>query len=221
MTGGHVGRRLAKDAVFKGVVCLLAFLSLLPLFLILYYRTMKGISVINWDFLFSLPRPIGEAGGGVANAVVGTLMLIALSSVISVPCGIAAGIYLSENKTGKLSNTIRLSVIVLQGTPSIVIGIIAYLWVVAPLKTFSAFRWCRPFDHDAPRYHQDDGRDAEAHTLSPEGGISGPGRALLQDHSQVVLPSGISGILTGILLSVARITGKRRRFSSRHSAISS
>jgi len=98
VTGCHVGRRLAKDAVFKGVVCLLAFLSLLPLFLILYYITMKGISVINWDFLFSLPRPIGEAGGGVVNAIVGTLMLIVLSSVISVPCGIAAGIYLSEIK---------------------------------------------------------------------------------------------------------------------------
>jgi phosphate transport system permease protein len=146
------------------VVCLLAFLSLLPLFLSLYYITMKGISVINWDFLFSLPRPIGEAGGALSTPIVGTLMLIVLSSVISVPCGFAAGIYLSENKAGKLSNTIRLCVIVLQGTPSIVIGIIAYLWCgCSPQDLLGAFRWCRPFDHDAPRYHQDDGREHEAH----------------------------------------------------------
>ncbi len=190
MTGGHVGRRLAKDAVFKGVVCLLAFLSLLPLFLILYYITLKGISVINWDFLFSLPRPIGEAGGGVVNAIVGTLMLIVLSSVISVPCGIAAGIYLSENKAGKLSNTIRLCVIVLQGTPSIVIGIIAYLWVVAPLKTFSALSGGVALSiMMLPVIIK---TTEETLKLLPYHlkEASGPGRALLPDHSQGHTPFG-------------------------------
>ncbi|HNT43620.1 MAG TPA: phosphate ABC transporter permease PstA [Syntrophorhabdaceae bacterium] len=209
MTGGHVGRRLAKDTLFKGAVCLLAFLSLLPLFLILYYITMKGISVINWDFLFSLPRPIGESGGGVANAVVGTLMLIALSSVISVPCGIAAGIYLSENKTGKLSNTIRLSVIVLQGTPSIVIGIIAYLWVVAPLKTFSALSGGVALSiMMLPVIIKTTEETLKLIPYHLKEASLALGVPYYRTILKVVLPSGISGILTGILLSVARITGE-------------
>jgi phosphate transport system permease protein len=209
VTGGHVGRRLAKDAVFKGVVCLLAFLSLLPLFLILYYITMKGISVINWDFLFSLPRPIGEAGGGVVNAIVGTLMLIVLSSVISVPCGIAAGIYLSENKAGKLSNTIRLCVIVLQGTPSIVIGIIAYLWVVAPLKTFSALSGGVALSiMMLPVIIKTTEETLKLIPYHLKEASLALGVPYYRTILKVVLPSGISGILTGILLSVARITGE-------------
>ncbi|OPX97482.1 MAG: Phosphate transport system permease protein PstA [Syntrophorhabdus sp. PtaB.Bin047] len=209
MTGGHVGRRLAKDAIFKGVVCLFAFLSLLPLFLILYYITMKGISVINWDFLFSLPRPIGEAGGGVVNAIVGTLMLIVLSSVISVPCGIAAGIYLSENKAGKLSNTIRLSVIVLQGTPSIVIGIIAYLWIVAPLRTFSALSGGVALSiMMLPVIIKTTEETLKLIPYHLKEASLALGVPYYRTILKVILPSGISGILTGILLSVARITGE-------------
>ena len=97
----HIGVRLVKDMAFKGLICLLAFASALPLFLILYYITKNGIAVINWSFLFNLPRPFGETGGGIASAIVGTMMLIVLSGVISIPFGIATGIYLSENKKGK------------------------------------------------------------------------------------------------------------------------
>ena len=73
----------------KVLVCLLAFASALPLFLILYHITKNGIAVINWSFLFNLPRPFGEMGGGIASAIVGTIMLIILSGIISIPCGIA------------------------------------------------------------------------------------------------------------------------------------
>jgi phosphate transport system permease protein len=209
MTGNHIGRRLVKDAVFKGMVCLLAFLSLLPLFLILYYITMKGIAVINWDFLANLPRPIGESGGGVVNAIVGTLMLIVLSSVISVPCGIAAGIYLSENKAGKLSNTIRLSVIVLQGTPSIVIGIIAYLWIVAPLKTFSALSGGVALSiMMLPVIIKTTEETLKLIPYHLKEASLALGVPYYRTILKVILPSGISGILTGILLSVARITGE-------------
>jgi len=209
MTGNRVSGRLAKDIVFKGVVCLLAFLSLLPLFLILFYITKKGIMVINWDSLFSLPRPIGETGGGVVNAIVGTFMLIILSCVISIPCGIAAGIYLSENKTGKLSNTIRLSVIVLQGTPSIVIGIIAYLWIVGPLQTFSALSGGIALSimmlPVIVKTTEETLKLIPYHLKEASLALGVPYyRTILK----VILPSGMSGILTGILLSVARITGE-------------
>ena len=134
----HVRARIIKDMLFKGTVILLAFLSLLPLLLILYYITKNGIAVIDWDFLTRLPHPTGEPGGGIFNAIIGTGMLIILSSILSIPFGISAGIYLSERGEGKIAHIVRLCVVVLQGTPSIVIGIIAYMWVVAPLGGFSA-----------------------------------------------------------------------------------
>ena len=209
MTDNHLAARLVKDRIFKGMICLLAFLSLLPLFLILYYITKKGIMVINWDFLFSLPRPIGEAGGGIVNAIVGTLMLIVLSCVISIPCGIAAGIYLAENRTGKLGNTIRLCVIVLQGMPSIVIGIIAYMWIVAPLKTFSALSGGVALSimmlPVIVKTTEETLKLVPYHLKEASLALGVPYyRTILK----VILPSGISGILTGILLSVARITGE-------------
>ena len=205
----NVKARLIKDTLFKGAVGLLAFLSLLPLFLILYYITRNGIAVINWDFLLSMPRPIGEQGGGVFNAIVGTLMLIVLSSVLSIPCGIAAGIYLAENRTGKLGHSIRLSVSVLQGTPSIVIGIIAYLWIVGPLKTFSALSggvalaiMMLPV---IIKTTEETLKLVPYHLKEASLALGVPYyRTMLK----VVLPSGMSGILTGILLSVARITGE-------------
>lgn len=209
MTGNHVRRRLAEDIFFKGMVCLFAFISLLPLFLILYYITKNGIAVINWDFLSSLPRPIGETGGGVFNAIVGTLMLIILSGVISIPCGIAAGIYLSENKAGKLASGIRLCVVVLQGTPSIVIGIIAYIWIVAPLKTFSALSGGIALSimmlPVIVKTTEETLKLIPYHLKEASLALGVPYyRTILK----VILPSGISGILTGILLSVARITGE-------------
>ncbi len=206
---GHVSTRLVKDIIFKGIVCLFAFISLLPLFLILYYITKNGIMVINWDFLFNLPRPIGETGGGVVNAIVGTLMLIILSCVISIPCGIAAGIYLSENKTGKLGNTIRLSVIVLQGTPSIVIGIIAYIWIVAPLKTFSALSGGIALSiMMLPVIVKTTEETLKLIPYHLKEASLALGVPYYKTILKVILPSGISGILTGILLSVARITGE-------------
>ncbi len=205
----NVKARLVKDALFKGIVGFLAFLSLLPLFLILYYITRNGIAVINWDFLLNMPRPIGETGGGVLNAIVGTGVLIILSSALSIPCGIAAGIYLAENRTGKLGHSIRLSVIVLQGTPSIVIGIIAYLWIVGPLKTFSALSggvalaiMMLPV---IIKTTEETLKLVPYHLKEASLALGVPYyRTMLK----VILPSGMSGILTGILLSVARITGE-------------
>ncbi|HNT69148.1 MAG TPA: phosphate ABC transporter permease PstA [Syntrophorhabdaceae bacterium] len=209
MMKDHVRARLIKNHIFKGMVMLFAFISLLPLLLILYYITKNGISVINWDFLTQLPRPIGEAGGGVFNAIMGTIMLIVLSCVLSVPFGIAAGIYLAENKEGRLSSLVRLCVVVLQGTPSIVIGIIAYAWIVVPLRTFSALSGgialCIMMLPVIIKTTEETLKLIPYHLKEASLALGVP---YYKTILKVILPSGLSGILTGILLSVARITGE-------------
>jgi phosphate transport system permease protein len=201
--------RLFKDTIFKGLVCLFAFASLLPLFLILYHITKNGISVINWSFIFSLPRPIGEMGGGIASAIAGTIMLIILSGVISIPCGIAAGIYLSENKDGRLGNAVRLCVVVLQGTPSIVIGIIAYVWVVLPMKTFSALSGGIALSiMMLPVIIKTTEETLKLMPYHLKEASLALGVPYYKTILKVILPTGLSGIITGILLSIARITGE-------------
>lgn len=205
----HTTARMIKDKAFRVIVIVLACFSMLPLLLILYYITRNGIAVINWEFLTQLPRPIGEAGGGIFNAIVGTGMLIILSSILSIPLGISAGIYLSEKSEGKIANIVRLCVVVLQGTPSIVIGIVAYIWVVAPFLSFSALSggvalsiMMLPVIIKATE---------ETLKLMPyhlkEASLA-LGVPYYKTILKVILPTGLSGILTGILLSVARITGE-------------
>ncbi|HBA53141.1 MAG: phosphate ABC transporter permease PstA [Syntrophorhabdus aromaticivorans] len=200
---------MIKDRAFRGMVVLLACFSMLPLLLILYFITRNGIAVINWEFLTQLPRPIGEDGGGVFNAVAGTAVLIALSSILSIPFGITTGIYLSEKSEGKIAHVVRLCVVVLQGTPSIVIGIVAYIWIVAPFRSFSAISggialsiMMLPVIIKATE---------ETLKLMPyhlkEASLA-LGVPYYKTILKVILPTGISGILTGILLSLARITGE-------------
>ncbi len=205
----HTTVRMIKDKAFRIIVILLACFSILPLLLILYFITRNGIAVINWEFLIQLPRPIGEAGGGIFNAIMGTGILIVLSSILSIPFGIATGIYLSEKTEGKIANIARLCVVVLQGTPSIVIGIVAYIWVVAPFRSFSALSggvalsiMMLPVIIKATE---------ETLKLMPyhlkEASLA-LGVPYYKTILKVILPTGLSGILTGILLSVARITGE-------------
>src|SRR5208337_4472100 len=130
--------RILADRLFKGLVIVLAFVSITPMFLILFFIVRNGISVIDWSFLVSLPRPMGEAGGGISNAVVGSVILMLIACLISLPLGILAGIYLSEYKKARFAYFSRLSLEILQGIPSIVIGIIAYVWIVVPMGSFSA-----------------------------------------------------------------------------------
>jgi len=204
-----VRRRILADQCFKGMIIALSFACILPMFFILFFIARKGISVINWQFLTQLPKPVGEVGGGIFNAILGTLMLITVATILSVPVGVFAGIFLSEYKTGRLVYLVRLSIEILQGIPSIVIGIIAYVWIVVRAGSFSALSggialamMMLPIIITAAE---------ETLKLIPNSlreaslalGVSYP-RTMLK----VVLPAGLSGILTGILLSVARVAGE-------------
>ena len=205
----HLRSRMFKDRLFKMTTIFLAIVSLMPLFLILYYITRNGIAVINWEFLTTLPRPIGETGGGIFNAIIGTFYLIILSSMFSVPLGIAAGVYLSERAVGKIAHTVRLCVVVLQGTPSIVIGIIAYTWVVGPFGGFSALSGGIALSiMMLPVIIKTTEETLKLMPYSLKEASLALGVPYYKTILKVILPTGLSGILTGILLSVARITGE-------------
>lgn len=198
-----------KDRVFSGVVAIFTFASMIPLFLILYYITKNGITAVNWEFLTALPRPIGEAGGGIYNALIGSLMLIVLSCIFSIPVGVTAGIYLSERQTGKLSDIVRLCVVVLQGTPSIVIGIIAYIWVVAPLRTFSALSGGVALSiMMLPVIIKTTEETLKLIPYHLKEASLALGVPYYKTILKVILPTGFSSIMTGILLSISRITGE-------------
>lgn len=209
MIEDHATARMMKDKAFRVIVVLLACFSLMPLLLILYYITRNGIAVIDWEFLTQLPKPIGEAGGGVYNAIFGTCILIVLSSVLSIPFGITAGIYLSERSEGKIANLVRLSVVVLQGTPSIVIGIVAYIWVVAPFHGFSAISGGVALSiMMLPVIIKSTEETLKLMPYHLKEASLALGVPYYKTILKVILPTGLSGILTGILLSVARITGE-------------
>jgi phosphate transport system permease protein len=129
--------RFYKDKLFKSGIILMTVLSTAPLLLILFYIVKQGISSINWDFFINLPKPVGEKGGGIINGLIGTGILVLVASVIAIPFGAIVGLYLSEYSRDKLSYWVGLCVDVLQGIPSIVLGIIIYLWVVKPTGHFS------------------------------------------------------------------------------------
>ena len=116
-----------------------AILVLVPLLAIFAYLVIKGVGSVNWAFLTQTPKPPGEVGGGMANAIVGTGIILAVASVIGVPLGIGSGIYLAEYGRNRFGDLVRFTADVLNGVPSIVIGIAAYSLVVVPQKHFSAF----------------------------------------------------------------------------------
>ncbi|MDQ2753687.1 MAG: ABC transporter permease subunit, partial [Bacteroidota bacterium] len=135
----RINYRKTKSKVFQGLVMLFAFAITIPLIAIIFYIFKEGITKINWNFLINIPKPVGEIGGGIANALLGSLLIVLVAAVIAIPIGIMCGIYLSENQKGRLPYYSRLCVDVLQGVPSIVIGIVIYFWLVKPIGTFSAF----------------------------------------------------------------------------------
>ncbi|MEW6103368.1 MAG: phosphate ABC transporter permease PstA [bacterium] len=189
--------RIIKNWLFLGTIILLSFFSILPLFLILFFIFKNGTSSLN--LLLS---------SQILNAIVGTFILIILSSLFSIPLGILAGIYLSESK-GKIAGFVRTSVEVLQGIPSIVIGIIAYFLIVVPIGGFSAISGGFALGiimlplivksvEETLKLIPDTLKEASLALGVP----------YYKTILKVILPAGLSGILTGILLSIARVSGE-------------
>lgn len=131
------GRRFTNFC-FIGLSGLASILVLAPLGAIFGYLVYKGIGSLNWAFLTNTPRPVGEAGGGMANAIIGSVMILGLGSILGVPLGIGAGVYMAEFGRGRYVNIVRFTADVLNGVPSIVVGIAVYALVVLPQQHFSA-----------------------------------------------------------------------------------
>jgi phosphate transport system permease protein len=205
----HVNYRIGKSRVFEWLVIVLAFLITLPLLAIIYFIVKEGITTINWNFLSNIPKPVGEAGGGIANALLGSIIIISVAAVIAIPIGILCGIYLHENEKSRLAYWCRLAVDILQGVPSIVIGIVIYFWIVKPSGSFSAFSGSVAL---AIMMLPIVIRSTEETLRLIPSSLKEAGLALGLPYYKVMLkvivPCGFSGILSGVMLSIARITGE-------------
>ena len=138
LQGVSIWRRITNQGATAFAIAT-AVLVLVPLMAIFIYLLIKGIGAVNWDFLTKTPKPVGESGGGMANAIVGSGLILAIASAIGIPLGIGSGIYLAEYGRNRMGDMVRFTADVLNGVPSIVVGIAAYSLVVIPQKHFSAF----------------------------------------------------------------------------------
>lgn len=204
-----VTARLRQDFAFRGFVLAISLVATLPLVLILVYIVVRGASSINWAFLTQLPKPIGETGGGIANGIVGTFIIVILGTIISVPLGVIAGIFLSESGKTRLGSVARLSIETLMGIPSIVIGIVAYVWVVRPMGHFSAFSGGIAIAMIMlPVIALSTEETLRLIPLSLREAALALGVSYTGTIVKVVVPAGMSGIVTGTLLAVARGAGE-------------
>ncbi len=201
--------RLGKSSGFQILIYVLAFACVIPLLFILFYILKAGLTKINWHLLVNIPKPVGESGGGIANALLGSVLIIAVASVIAIPIGIMAGIYLSENKKGRLAYWCRLSTDILQGVPSIVIGIVIYFWLVKPLRGFSALAGSVALAiMMLPIIVRSTEETLKLLPDSLKEAALALGMPFHRVIFKVVVPVGIGGILSGVMLSIARITGE-------------
>ena len=202
-------RRHVTSALMTGLVATLSFTAVLALVLILADLIAKGASSLDWAFFTSNPVPAGETGGGVANAIVGTGIVVGLAALIGLPVGIGTGLYLAEYGSGRLGWVVRFVADVLNGTPSIVIGIFAWTWLVKPMGHFSALA----------------GSVALAVLMVPMIARTTEEMVRLVPHSlreaalalgyprwrtslRIVARTALAGIVTGCLVGIARIAGE-------------
>lgn len=211
--------RNIKNRLFFYAVCLMSFLTALPLFLVIFEVLMKGYSQMNLDFFIkTAPTTLdamiaGSSGsavpGGILNGITGTLIMVAVASVIAVPAGILCGIYLYDKPGKKVASVVRFLVELIQGTPSIVIGIIAYAWIVVPLGNYSALAGGVSLAiMMMPLIVRSTEETLKMLPVSlKEAGLS-LGASYFSVMFRVLLPSASGGLFTGILLSVSRVMGE-------------
>jgi len=205
----YTTRRKIISRIAETLCGVAVLLALLPLPMILFYVVKEVIGSLNLAFFTHMPKPVGEAGGGMANAIVGTLILIGIAALFAVPIGCITGVHLSEYPATRFSSAVRFSADALNGVPSIVIGIFAYGLVVLPVKRFSAIAGgvalgllMLPIVVRTTE---------ELLRLVPSGlreGALALGATRSRAVFSVILPAALPGILTGILVALARVAGE-------------
>ena len=211
--------RTLKNKVFFAIVCFFAALTAVPLFAILGEVLLKGWRQINFAFFTEKTPTTLDAllaiksdniiPGGIANGIIGTLLMVLMASAVAIPIGVLAGIYLSEKRTTKFSAVVRFVTDLLQGIPSIVVGIVAFAWIVSPLKSYSAVAGSAAL---AIMMLPLIVRSTEETLNMLPNSLKEAGLALGTSYSSVVLkvlvPSAFGGIFTGILLAISRVIGE-------------
>ncbi|HUN59121.1 MAG TPA: phosphate ABC transporter permease PstA [Candidatus Binataceae bacterium] len=201
--------RQLKSKFMVGLTIGATVLALIPLFLVLGYLLSKGFTSLNWDFFTKMPAPVGQSGGGMANAILGTFWLVGIAAMMGVPVGVASGIYMAENRGGYLATAVRFAADVMMGIPTIVVGIFVYEIVVRPFGGFSTLA----------------GSIALAIIMIPLVARTSEEMILLVPQElreaslalgvprwrttlMVVTRTAMSGIATGVILAVARVAGE-------------
>ena len=214
-----IKRRLVKDKIAFWSICLLAALTAVPLLAILGEVFLRGYDQLTWSF-FTEPTPtayramkaieVGEAiPGGIANGIVGTLIMLGMAVVVAVPLGIMCGAFLAENSKNRFAQVVSYLTDLLQGTPSVIIGIITYIWVVVPMKGYSAIAGsvalCVMMLPLIVRSTEETLKIVPT-SLKEAGLALGGNRARVM--MRVQLPAAFGGIFTGVLLAISRVIGE-------------
>lgn len=203
-----VGGRRVVNTVMTTLTAACAFLGVAILLLILGYIAWRGVSSINIEFLTDTPKPVGE-GGGIGNAILGTLILLALACVIGLPLGVAAGVYLSEFGRGWFAGVVRFVADTLTGVPSIVTGVFVYTLIVIPTRHFSALAGGVALGIIMmPIVARTTEEMLRLVPASLREGALALGAPQWRVTTGVVLPAAASGIATGAMLAVARVSGE-------------
>jgi phosphate transport system permease protein len=201
--------RKLTSSLFTGFCALSVLLALVPLAFVLFYVISEGAQSLNFNFFTQMPKPVGEAGGGMANAIVGTLMVTGLGSALAIPIGIISGVYMSEYAGTRFASLARFAADTLNGVPSIVIGVFVYGIAVMPFKQFSALAGGLAL---GVMMIPIIARTTEELLLLVPGTMREGALALGATHARavfsVVLPAALPGVVTGIVLALARIAGE-------------
>ncbi len=205
----HISTRVAKNIVFKSGVVIMACAVMLPLILIMYHIVKMGISSINWEFFVNVERPAGESGGGIIHSLVGTVILIIIAGSIAIPLGVLSGFYIAENRKNRFAMAVQWALDVIQGIPSIVIGIVMYVWVVVPMRHFSALAGGAALAiMMLPVVIKSTEETVKMIPNSFKEAALALGVPYYKTALKVILPASLSGIVTGILIGVSRIAGE-------------
>lgn len=201
--------RKTKNHAMTTLSVMSVAMAVVPLFFVFFYTLSQGLGALNFEFFVHMPKPVGESGGGMANAFAGTGILIGIGSVVGLPVGILAGIYLAEFGNNTFGSVVRFFADVMSGIPSIVVGVVAYILIVLPMGHFSALAGgvalgilmiptVTRTTEEMVRLVPDSYREA-ALAL---------GIQRWKTTLRVILPAAMKGITTGVLLAVARAAGE-------------
>jgi phosphate transport system permease protein len=205
----RTARRTLLSSLFVGFCAASVLAALLPLALVLFFVISQGIQSLNVEFFTNMPKPVGEPGGGMANAIVGTLILTGLGALLALPVGILSGLYVSEWHGTRLASMVRFAADTLNGVPSIVMGVFVYGFAVLPFKQFSALAGGVALGImmiPIVERTTEELVNLVPHTLR-EGALA-LGATRARAVFTVVLPAALPGIITGVLLALARIAGE-------------